>query len=32
VASPHFPGQRALRVRRDGAAFSFAEVGAKQDA
>ena len=28
VASPHFPGQHALRVRRDGAAFTFAEVGA----
>jgi glyoxylase-like metal-dependent hydrolase (beta-lactamase superfamily II) len=28
VASPHFPGQRALRVRRAGAAFSYAEVGA----
>ena len=32
VASPHFPGQPALRVRRDGAAFTFAEVGAQQDA
>jgi glyoxylase-like metal-dependent hydrolase (beta-lactamase superfamily II) len=27
VASPHFPRQRAVRVRREGDAFSFAEVG-----
>jgi glyoxylase-like metal-dependent hydrolase (beta-lactamase superfamily II) len=28
VASPHFPGQRALRVQRAGTAFSCAEAGA----
>jgi len=27
VASPHFPGQRPLRVRREGAGFAWAAVG-----
>jgi glyoxylase-like metal-dependent hydrolase (beta-lactamase superfamily II) len=28
VASPHFPGQRPMRVRREGTAFSWAAVSA----